>query len=46
MLDKTDDLSVATENWLAQFETALAKPDDARLKSCFTPTAIGATCWR
>ena len=46
MLDKTDDISIAAENWLAQFETALAEADDAALKACFTPTAIGATCWR
>ena len=30
MLDKTDDSSVAADNWLAQFEEALAKPDEAR----------------
>ena len=28
MLDRTDDSSVAADNWLAQFEDALAKPDD------------------
>src|SRR6185437_16615840 len=28
MLDRTDDISTAAENWLAQFERALAKPDD------------------
>ncbi len=28
MLDKTDDISVAAERWLAHFERALAKPDD------------------
>ena len=27
MLDKTDDISLAAENWLAQFENALAEPD-------------------
>jgi hypothetical protein len=26
MLDRTDDVSVAAENWLAGFETALAQP--------------------
>ena len=30
MLDRTDDISVAVENWLAQFEDALAKPTTAR----------------
>ena len=30
MLDKTDDISVAADNWLAQFEDALTSPDDAR----------------
>ena len=27
MLDKTDDISVAADRWLAQFEDALAKPE-------------------
>jgi cation diffusion facilitator CzcD-associated flavoprotein CzcO len=35
MLDKTDDISVAAENWLAQFEEALTKPDDGLLKTLF-----------
>ena len=35
MLDKTDDISIATENWLAQFEQALAEPDDVPLKTLF-----------
>ena len=42
MLDKTDDLSVAVENWLAQFEDALAKPDDGSLKALFHPDSY----WR
>ena len=42
MLDKTDDLSVAVENWLAQFEDALAKPDDGALKALFHPDSY----WR
>ena len=42
MLDKTDDLSVAVENWLAQFEDALAKPDDGALKTLFHPDSY----WR
>ena len=36
MLDKTDDISIAAENWLAQFESALAASDD-HLKSLFHP---------
>ena len=35
MLDKTDDVSVAAENWLTQFEDALTKPDPALLKTLF-----------
>ena len=46
MLDKTDDISVAADNWLAQFEDALPERSMACLKACFMPTAIGATCWR
>jgi cation diffusion facilitator CzcD-associated flavoprotein CzcO len=42
MLDRTDDISVATENWLAQFESALAKPDDTLLKTLFHPDSY----WR
>src|SRR6267154_3289572 len=37
MLDRTDDISIAAENWLAQFETALAEPDDGLLKTLFYP---------
>ena len=39
MLAKTEKASVATvvENWLAQFERALAEPDDALLKTLFHP---------
>ena len=37
MLDRTDDISIAAENWLAQFETALAEPDDGLLKALFHP---------
>ena len=29
MLDRTDDVSTAAANWLAQFETALTKPDES-----------------
>ena len=42
MLDKTDDISVAADNWLAQFEDALAKPDDGLLKTLFHPDSY----WR
>jgi cation diffusion facilitator CzcD-associated flavoprotein CzcO len=35
MLDKTDDISIAAESWLAQFEDALAKSDIALLKTLF-----------
>jgi cation diffusion facilitator CzcD-associated flavoprotein CzcO len=35
MLDKTDDISVAADNWLAQFEEALNKSDDGLLKALF-----------
>ncbi|MBR1193906.1 NAD(P)/FAD-dependent oxidoreductase [Bradyrhizobium sp. AUGA SZCCT0160] len=35
MLDKTDDISVAADNWLAQFEEALAKSDRGLLKTLF-----------
>ena len=37
MLDKTDDISVAADNWLAQFEEALTRPDDGVLKALFCP---------
>ena len=50
MLDKTDDISIATENWLAQFEKALAKSDDASLNSLFHPDSywrdVLALSWR
>jgi cation diffusion facilitator CzcD-associated flavoprotein CzcO len=37
MLDKTDDVSIAADNWLAQFESALAKPGEGLLKTLFHP---------
>ena len=37
MLDRTDDISIATENWLAQFESALASPDENLLEILFHP---------
>jgi len=42
MLDRTDDSSVAADNWLSQFEEALAKPDDGALKALFHPDSY----WR
>src|ERR1700704_1970313 len=42
MLDKTSDIGIAAENWLAQFETALAKPDYGALKDLFHPDSY----WR
>src|SRR5260370_21704583 len=35
MLDKTDDLSLAVDQWLPQFEPALAGPDDGALEPLF-----------
>ncbi len=35
MLDKTDDLSLAVDNWLTQFEAALAEPDNGALDALF-----------
>jgi cation diffusion facilitator CzcD-associated flavoprotein CzcO len=35
MLDKTDDLSVTADNWLAQFEDALARADRGLLEALF-----------
>jgi cation diffusion facilitator CzcD-associated flavoprotein CzcO len=37
MLDRTDDISITAENWLAQFDRALAGPDDGVLKTLFHP---------
>jgi len=42
MLDRTDDVSISAENWLSQFESALAKPDDPLLKTLFHPDSY----WR
>ena len=42
MLDKTDDVSIAAENWLAQFESAIATPDEPSLKPLFHPESY----WR
>jgi hypothetical protein len=35
MLDKTDDISLAVESWLAYFERALGAPDDGTLDGLF-----------
>src|ERR1700682_5745521 len=37
MLDRTDDVSIPTENWLTQFESVLATSDDGLLKTLFHP---------
>jgi cation diffusion facilitator CzcD-associated flavoprotein CzcO len=42
MLDRTDDSSVAADNWLGQFEEALAMPNDGALKALFHPDSY----WR
>jgi cation diffusion facilitator CzcD-associated flavoprotein CzcO len=42
MLDKTDDISVAAENWLAQFDDALGRADQALLETLFHPDSY----WR
>ncbi|MCA6124871.1 NAD(P)/FAD-dependent oxidoreductase [Bradyrhizobium sp. WSM 1704] len=42
MLDKTDDISVAADDWLVQFEDALASPDDVLLRPLFHPDSY----WR
>ncbi|WKA28035.1 NAD(P)/FAD-dependent oxidoreductase [Bradyrhizobium roseum] len=42
MLDRTDDISVAADNWLGRFEEALGKPDDGALKDLFHPDSY----WR
>src|SRR3984957_3379684 len=42
MLDRTDDIAIAAENWLAQFEGAMAASDDCQLKPLFHPDSY----WR
>ena len=37
MLDRTDDIAIAADNWLARFESALAKPGGCPLKALFHP---------
>ena len=42
MLDKTQDISIAAENWLARFEAAMAQPDGGKLEQLFHPDSY----WR
>jgi cation diffusion facilitator CzcD-associated flavoprotein CzcO len=42
ILDKSNDISVSAENWLAQFEAALTEADDAALKALF----LADSYWR
>jgi cation diffusion facilitator CzcD-associated flavoprotein CzcO len=42
MLDKTDDISLAVDNWLTQFEAALGTPDEGALETLFHPDSY----WR
>ena len=42
MLDKTDDISTVAQNWLAEFESAVAKPDLGGLEHLFHPDSY----WR
>jgi putative flavoprotein involved in K+ transport len=37
MLDRTDDIAIAADNWLVQFERALAQPGGGLLKTLFHP---------
>src|ERR1700735_542831 len=37
MLDRTDDVSTAAENWLVQFKNAVTKPDPGLLTTLFHP---------
>ena len=37
MLDRTENIAAAVENWLAQFDDALTKPDHGLLQSLFHP---------
>jgi putative flavoprotein involved in K+ transport len=37
MLDRTDDIAITADNWLVQFEGALAKPGGGLLKTLFHP---------
>ena len=35
MLSRTETIAMTAQNWLTQFETALASPDDVLLKALF-----------
>ena len=35
MLSRTETIATTAQNWLTQFETALARPDDVLLKTLF-----------
>ena len=37
MLDRTDDISITADNWLAQFENALSEPGGGLLETLFHP---------
>src|SRR5215470_17172721 len=42
MLDKTSDIAIAAESWLAEFEAALSARDDGALRKLFHPDSY----WR
>ena len=42
MLDKTSDIAIAAEGWLAEFESAVAALDEGALKKSFHPDSY----WR
>src|SRR5438874_13776772 len=42
MLDRTENIAATAENWLAEFESALATLDDGTLKKLFHPDSY----WR
>jgi cation diffusion facilitator CzcD-associated flavoprotein CzcO len=50
MLDKTEDIAVSAEHWLAQFERALADGDSVAVKTLFHPDSfwrdVLALSWR
>src|SRR5258705_11267525 len=41
MLDRTDDIAIAADNWLAQFESALAQPGRGPLETLFHTDSNG-----
>src|ERR1051325_1700066 len=42
MLDKTSDIAIAAESWLAEFEAALSRRDEGALRKLFHPDSY----WR